>query len=97
MQGFYIRQLWDGKGSAIIEAMDPTAMATYAQVCSWTLARAHARSGDAVAIASYLGSGDGFDRAMASFAETYADQNDADYAALRKAVDDGRIAVEMGL
>jgi uncharacterized protein (DUF2252 family) len=94
---FYIRQLWDGKGSAIIEAMDPTAMATYAQVCSWTLARAHARSGDAVAIASYLGSGDGFDRAMASFAETYADQNEADYAALRKAVDAGRIAVEMGL
>ena len=94
---FYIRQLWDGKGSAIIEAMNPAAMAEYARVCGWTLARAHARSGDAVAIASYLGSGDSFDRAMASFAETYADQNDADYAALRHAVDAGRIAVETGL
>ena len=94
---FYIRQLWDGKGSAIIEAMNPVAMAEYARVCGWTLARAHARSGDAVAIAGYLGSGDSFDRAMASFAETYADQNDADYAALRHAVDSGRIAVETGL
>src|SRR3954454_7797358 len=66
---FYIRQLWDGKGSAIIEAMNPAAMAEYPRACGWTLARAHARSGDAAAIASYLGSGDGFDRAMASFAE----------------------------
>jgi uncharacterized protein (DUF2252 family) len=94
---FYIRQLWDGKGSAIIETMNPATMAEYARVCGWTLARAHARSGDAVAIAGYLGSGDGFDRAMASFAETYADQNDADYAALRHAADAGRIAVETGL
>jgi uncharacterized protein (DUF2252 family) len=94
---FYMRQLWDGKGSAIIEAMNPAAMAEYARICGWTLARAHARSGDAVAIASYLGSGDSFDRAMASFAETYADQNDADYAALRHAVDTGRIAAETGL
>jgi uncharacterized protein (DUF2252 family) len=94
---FYIRQLWDGKGSAIIEAMDPDAMTEYARVCGWTLARAHARSGDAVAIASYLGSGDSFERAMASFAEAYADQNDSDYRALRDAVDVGRIAVETGL
>jgi uncharacterized protein (DUF2252 family) len=94
---FYIRQLWDGKGSAIIEAMNPAAMAEYARVCGWTLARAHARSGDAVAIAGYLGSGESFDRALASFAETYADQNDADYAALRHAVDAGRIAAETGL
>jgi uncharacterized protein (DUF2252 family) len=94
---FYIRQLWDGKGSAIVEAMDPAALATYAQVCGWTLARAHARSGDVTEIAGYLGSGDRFDRAMASFAETYADQNDADYAALRHAVDAGTIAVETGL
>jgi hypothetical protein len=85
------------KGSAIVEAMDPAALAAYAQICGWTLARAHARSGDSAAIASYLGSGDSFDRAMASFAETYADQNDADYAALRHAVDAGRIAVETGL
>jgi len=94
---FYMRQLWDGKGSAIVEAMDPAALAEYARVCGWALARAHARSGDAAAIASYLGSSDSFDRAMASFAETYADQNDADYAALRQAVDAGRIAVETGL
>ena len=94
---FYIRQLWDGKGSALVEAMDPAAMAAYAGFCGWTLARAHARSGDAAAIAGYLGSGDGFDRAMASFAETYADQNDADYAALRRAADAGKIAVETGL
>ena len=69
-------------------------MAAYAGFCGWTLARAHARAGDAAAIAGYLGSGDSFDRAMASFAETYADQNDADYAALRQAVDAGTIAVE---
>ena len=94
---FYIRQLWDGKGSALVETMDPTALTAYAQICGWTLARAHARSGDAAAIGSYLGSGDSFDRAMASFAETYADQNDADYAALRHAVDAGRITAETGL
>jgi hypothetical protein len=94
---FYIRQLWDGKGSALVEVMDPAVMAAYARFCGWTLARAHARSGDAAAIAGYLGSGDSFDRAMASFAEIYADQNDADYAALRRAVDAGKIAVETGL
>jgi uncharacterized protein (DUF2252 family) len=94
---FYIRQLWDGKGSAIVEAMEPNALTMYAQVCGWTLARAHARSGDAVAIASYLGSSDAFDRAMASFAEAYADQNELDYAALRDAVDTGTVAAEAGL
>jgi uncharacterized protein (DUF2252 family) len=94
---FYIRQLWDGKGSALVEEMEPSVMAGYAEICGWTLARAHARSGDAVAIASYLGSSDSFDRAMASFAETYADQNDADYAALRHAIDAGRITAEAGL
>jgi uncharacterized protein (DUF2252 family) len=94
---FYIRQLWDGKGSAVIEAMNPDAMSAYAGFCGWTLARAHARSGDAVAITSYLGTGRSFDRAMASFAETYADQNERDYAALRQAVDAGRITAETGL
>jgi uncharacterized protein (DUF2252 family) len=94
---FYIRQLWDGKGSALVEAMDPAVMAAYARFCGWTLARAHARSGDAAAIAGYLGSGDSFDRAMASFAESYADQNQADCAALRRAVDAGKIAAETGL
>jgi uncharacterized protein (DUF2252 family) len=94
---FYIRQLWDGKGSALVELMDPSMLAGYAQVCAWTLARAHARSGDATAIARYLGSGDTFDRAIAAFAESYADQNDADYAALQHAVHAERIAVETGL
>ncbi len=61
---FYIRQLWDGKGSALVDVMEPSAMAAYAEICGWTLARAHARSGDAVAIASYLGAGDTFDRAL---------------------------------
>jgi hypothetical protein len=77
--------------------MNPRSMSAYAQFCGWTLARGHARSGDAAAIASYLGSGDSFDRAMATFAETYADQNEADYAALRHAVDSGRISAETGL
>jgi uncharacterized protein (DUF2252 family) len=94
---FYIRQLWDAKGSAIVEAMDPRALELYAEVCGWTLAKVHARSGDAIAIASYLGAGDVFDRAMASFAEVYADQNERDYAALRDAVDAGTIAAETGL
>lgn len=93
---FIVRQLWDGKGSAIVEAMDPTSMTGYARMCGWTLARAHARSGDPVAIASYLGSGDRFDRAISRFAEAYADQNERDYAALRRAVDDGRIVAQSG-
>jgi hypothetical protein len=91
---FYIRQLWDGKGSAVVEAMKPSTLSAYAGLCGWTLARAHARSGDAAAIAGYLGSSDGFDRAMARFAETYADQNERDYAALKLAVDSGKLAAE---
>jgi uncharacterized protein (DUF2252 family) len=94
---FYIRQLWDGKGSALVELMDPQAMTIYAQLCGRTLAKAHARSGDAIAIASYLGAGDRFDRALASFAEIYADQNERDYSALREAARSGRVAVETGL
>ena len=94
---FYIRQLWDGKGSALIESMEPNAMAAYAEVCGWTLAKAHARSGDALAISGYLGTGDAFDRAMASFAEDYADQNERDYAAFHDAVDSGRLAAQTGL
>ena len=91
---FYIRQLWDGKGSAVIEAMKPSAMTAYAGLCGWTLARAHARSGDAAAIANYLGTSDKFDRAMATFAETYADQNERDYATLKAAVDSNRVVAE---
>ena len=71
-------------------------MRGYAEICGHTLAKAHARSGDAVAIGSYLGGGDGFDRALASFAETYADQNERDYGALKDAAAAGRVAVETG-
>ena len=94
---FYIRQLWDSKGSAEVEMMDPSGMEAYGRICAWTLARAHARSGDRIAIAAYLGSRDPFDRAMVSFAEAYADQNERDYRALQAAVADGRVAAEMGV
>ena len=94
---FYLRQLWDGKGSALIETMDPQTMSAYAQLCGKALAKGHARSGDAVAIAGYLGGGDSFDRALATFAETYADQNEHDYDALRRAVTSERVVAETGL
>jgi uncharacterized protein (DUF2252 family) len=94
---FYVRQLWDGKGSAQIETMTPLTMGLYAQLCGATLARAHARSGDAIAIASYLGAGDKFDRAMSDFAEAYADQNERDYEAFSAAAQSGRVAVETDL
>ena len=94
---FYVRQLWDAKTSALVDIMEPRTMATYARVCGMELARAHARAGDGVAIASYLGQSDTFDRAVARFAETYADQNESDYAALKNAVDLGRVGAEFGL
>ena len=94
---FYMRQLWDGKGSALVETMNPHAMTLYAKLCGQTLAKAHARSGDAIAIGSYLGAGDSFDNALASFAEAYADQNERDYKALTKAVASGRITAETDL
>jgi uncharacterized protein (DUF2252 family) len=94
---FYIRQLWDSKGSAEVEEMDPAELEAYGRVCGWTLARAHARSGDRIAIAAYLGRGEAFDRAMATFAETYADQNERDYRALEAAVTSGRVAAEVGV
>jgi uncharacterized protein (DUF2252 family) len=94
---FYVRQLWDGKGSALIETMPAQNMAMYAGLCGWTLARAHARSGDRVAIASYLGTGDSFDRAMVRFAEAYAEQNEADHRALERAVEVGRLEAVTGM
>ena len=90
---YYVRQLWDSKGSALVDRMDPTALAYYAQVCGRTLARAHARAGDSVAIAGYLGRGDSFDRALACFAELYADQNERDYASVVEAAESGQIEV----
>jgi uncharacterized protein (DUF2252 family) len=94
---FYVRQLKDWKGSAEIEQMVPRGMAAYGRLCGWTLARAHARSGDRIAIASYLGGGDRFDRAILEFSRAYAEQNERDYAALAAAVESGRISAQTGL
>ena len=87
---FYVRQLKDWKFSVPIEQMLPVGMTIYARLCGWTLARAHARSGDRIALAAYLGGSGKFDQAIADFAETYADQNELDYAALQGAVKDGK-------
>lgn len=94
---FYVRQLHDWKGSANIEKMDASGALLYAHLCGETLARAHARTGDRVAIAAYLGSGDVFDRAIADFAAVYADQNERDYAAFAEAVASGRLSATTGL
>src|SRR4249920_1152358 len=88
---FYVRQLKDWKFSVPIEMMLPQGMTMYARLCGWTLARAHARSGDRVALAAYLGGSAKFDQAIAEFAETYADQNELDYAALQAAVKEGKV------
>ncbi|HLN15403.1 MAG TPA: DUF2252 domain-containing protein [Acidimicrobiales bacterium] len=94
---FYIRQLRDWKGSFELEKALPSGLAIYGRVCGWTLARAHARSGDRIAIATYLGRSTVFDEAIADFAETYADQNEKDYEALQRAVADGRLVAKTGL
>ena len=94
---FYIRQLRDMKYSAPIEQMLLPGLVAYAELCGWTLARAHARSGDRFAIAGYLGKSDKFDRAMVTFAERYADRNEQDHAALAAAVTDGRIEAVTGI
>ena len=94
---FYFRQLWDWKTSLDLDVVVPVGLELYAQICGFLLARAHARSGDRVAIAEYLGKGDTFDKAIAEFARAYADQNEKDYAELVKAGKDGRITVEAGL
>ncbi|HTX85230.1 MAG TPA: DUF2252 domain-containing protein [Streptosporangiaceae bacterium] len=88
---YYVRQLKDWKFSVPIEQMIPSGMRVYARICAWTLARAHARSGDRIALAAYLGRSADFDHAIADFAETYADQNEADYAAFREAAKDGTV------
>ncbi len=94
---FYVRQLLDWKRSAAISAMSPATLATYGRICGWTLARAHARSGDRLAIAAYLGKGDVFDRAIAEFAAAYADQNARDFEEFEQAVASGRIIAQRGL
>jgi uncharacterized protein (DUF2252 family) len=94
---FYVRQLRDWKGSVDVDRMSPASMRTYARLCGASLARAHARSGDRIAIAAYLGTGDVFDRAVGSFAAAYADQNERDYEALVAAVRSGRVVAHTGL
>jgi uncharacterized protein (DUF2252 family) len=96
-QDYYLRQLRDWKLSAAIEEMNPRSMDIYARLCGWTLARAHARSGDRIAIAAYLGRSTKFDNAIADFAATYADQNERDFAALAAAVKAGRVEAKSGL
>ena len=94
---FYVRQLWDGKRSVDVDTLPPEGLAIYGRVCGWTLARAHARSGDPIAIGAYLGKGTSFDEAIADFSERYADQNELDYGALADAAKSGRIEVETDL
>ena len=94
---FYVRQLRDWKFSAEIGLLRPEGLQLYAALCGWTLARAHARSGDRIAIAAYLGGSDVFDRAITRFAAAYADQNERDYQALVDAAKSGRITAEHGL
>ena len=94
---YYIRQLHDWKGGVEVESMRPAGATAYARLCGATLARAHARWGDRLAIASYLGKGDAFDRAIADFAAAYADQNERDYETFAKAVESGRLAARTGL
>jgi Uncharacterized protein conserved in bacteria (DUF2252) len=94
---YYVRQLWDWKLSSDVAAMTADDLALYGRLCGSTLARAHARSGDRVAIAAYLGGGTPFDEALAEFAGTYADQSERDYAALQEAAGRGRLQVQTGV
>jgi hypothetical protein len=96
-QDYYVRQLWDWKVSAKIETMPPGRLTLYMKLCAWTLARAHARSGDRVAIAAYLGKNNAFAQAIAEFSVAYANQNERDYAPLVAAVKSGRIEAEFGV
>ena len=92
---FYVRQLWDGKASVDLTLLSEKGLSAYASVCGWALAKAHARSGDRIAIAAYLDDGEEFDSALADFGEAYADLTEEDHARLTEAVESGRLqAVE---
>ena len=93
---FYWRQLRDMKGSADVESLSPAALSFYARQCGWTLARAHARSGDPIAVAAYLGKSDAFDQSMTDFSERYADQNERDYQAFTEAIRSGQLTAIEG-
>ena len=94
---FYWRQLRDMKGSVEVETMTPVGLTFYARICGWTLARAHARSGDPVAIAAYLGASDAFDKSITDFSQRYADQNEQDYEDFVKAIRSGRLQAVEGV
>ncbi len=94
---FYLRQLWDWKFSVDVDTMAPETLGIYAEICGWTLARAHARSGDPIAMAAYLGGGDRFDRAIVEFASSYADQNQRDFEALTAAIASGAVQAVTGV
>jgi predicted alpha/beta hydrolase len=94
---FYWRQLRDMKGSILVESMTPLGLTFYARTCGWTLARAHARSGDPVAIAEYLGGSDAFDKSITGFSQRYADQNEQDYQEFVNAVRSGRLEAVEGV
>ena len=97
MHDFYVRQLWDGKASIEVADLDTPGFTAYGEACGWTLARAHARSGERIAIAAYLGEADRFDRSIAEYASTYADVNDADYERFLTAIADRRLAAITGV
>jgi uncharacterized protein (DUF2252 family) len=97
VRDFYIRQLRDWKFSLDTADMQPSGLSDYGEICAWTLARAHARSGDRIAISGYLGNSDSFDKAIGAFAAAYADQNERDYAALAEAAESGRVLAQKGL
>jgi uncharacterized protein (DUF2252 family) len=96
-RNYYWRQLRDMKVSAEVEAMTPVGLRIYAAMCGWTLARAHARSGDPIAIAAYLGKRDTFDQSITDFSQRYADQNEKDYQAFAKAIRAGRLEALEGV
>ena len=91
---YYVRQLWDGKASIDVARLTPKGLSAYGEMCGWTLARGHARSGDRIALAGYLGEDQAFDRAIASFASAYAETNEADHQRLLEAIADQRIPAE---
>jgi uncharacterized protein (DUF2252 family) len=97
MRDFYVRQLWDGKSSIDVSRLSAAGLAAYGDACGWTLARGHARSGDRIAIAAFLGEDDAFDRAVVEYACTYADVNERDRDRLVEAIDAGRIPVAVGV
>jgi hypothetical protein len=94
---FYVRQLWDWKASADLSRMDEHGLVTYTRACAWSLARSHARSGDRLAIAAYLGKGENFDAAIAEFSARYADQNELDHARLIAAIQAGELEARVGI